>query len=148
MPGLRPLLKELFLKKIPMGIISNAQFYTPLIFETLLHAPLAKLGFDSDLIFFSYQYQRAKPSKCLYEAAAQQLYIKKIEPNHVFFMGNDMLKDILPAHRIGFQTALFAGDARSLRLHRKDPKCYEKTAHVVVTDLTQLLKLIQIQQSP
>ena len=49
-----------------------------------------------------------------------------------------MQHDILPAYRIGFQTALFAGDASSLRLHHDDLQCRKITPDVIVTDLMQL----------
>jgi putative hydrolase of the HAD superfamily len=53
-----------------------------------------------------------------------------------------MLNDIYPAHRSGFQTALFAGDARSLRWRRDDPRCSGLTPDLVVTDLNQVADLL------
>ena len=57
-------------------------------------------------------------------------------------LGNDMLNDIYPARNVGFQTALFAGDKRSLRLRTEDPRCRDLTSDLVVTDLGQLIQLI------
>jgi len=53
-----------------------------------------------------------------------------------------MLNDIYPANAIGFQTALFAGDQRSLRLRTDDPRCVNLKPDLVLTDLAQLLKYI------
>ena len=53
-----------------------------------------------------------------------------------------MLNDIFPAQKVGFKTALFAGDQRSLRLRADDPRCRELTPDLVVTDLGQLIGLI------
>jgi putative hydrolase of the HAD superfamily len=142
MPYLWVLLKHLFEKKIPVGIISNAQFYTPLLIEAFADAPLKHLGFAPDLIFFSYQYGRAKPSSYLFEKAAQHLSLKGIHAKNILYLGNDVRNDILPAQMVGFQTALFAGDARSLRLRKNDPDCYGKMADMIITDLVQLLDLI------
>ena len=65
-----------------------------------------------------------------------------IETSSVLYLGNDMLNDILPADRAGFQTALFAGDARSLRLRKDDPRCQGLAADLVITDLMQLVELL------
>jgi putative hydrolase of the HAD superfamily len=50
-----------------------------------------------------------------------------------------MLNDIYPAHKLGFQTALFAGDARSLRLRADDSRCLNLSADLILTDLGQLI---------
>jgi len=50
-----------------------------------------------------------------------------------------MLNDIYPAQKVGFQTALFAGDKRSLRLRNDDPRCKNLKPDLVITDLIQLL---------
>jgi putative hydrolase of the HAD superfamily len=55
------------------------------------------------------------------------------------YVGNDMLNDIYPAKQLGFQTALFAGDKRSLRLRTDDARCVNLFADLVLTDLGQLI---------
>ena len=50
-----------------------------------------------------------------------------------------MLNDIYPARQLGFQTALFAGDARSLRLRPEDPRCSDLPVDIILTDLGQLI---------
>jgi putative hydrolase of the HAD superfamily len=126
-------------KNIRMGIISNAQFYTPRLFNIFFNADLASLGFDRDLIFFSYQLGYAKPSSYLFQQAVLKLAPKKISPESVIYVGNDMLNDIYPAEKAGFQTALFAGDKRSFRLRKDDPRCKNLKPDLVITDLIQLL---------
>jgi putative hydrolase of the HAD superfamily len=74
--------------------------------------------------------------------AAEKLYSKGIQPVAVLYVGNDMLNDIYPANAIGFQTALFAGDRRSLRLRKDDPRCAALSPDLVVTDLGQLEQYI------
>jgi putative hydrolase of the HAD superfamily len=49
-----------------------------------------------------------------------------------------MRKDILPARRAGFQTVLFAGDARSLRMGADAPQA-ETLPDLIVTELSQLI---------
>jgi putative hydrolase of the HAD superfamily len=122
-----------------LGIISNAQFFTPLLFEWFLGAGLTELGFDPELIFFSYQHKHAKPSAFLFGLAADQLEMKGIHRKAALYVGNDMLNDIYPAHAVGFSTALFAGDARSLRMRENDPRCKDVAPDLVITDLIQIL---------
>jgi len=142
MPYLANLLDACRKKKTLMGIISNAQFFTPFLFGWFLNEAPQTLGFDSDLIFYSYRYETAKPSASLFEMAAVRLADRGIRPGAVLYLGNDMLNDIYPARNAGFQTALFAGDLRSLRLRTEDPRCRSLKSDLVVTDLRQLIRLI------
>jgi putative hydrolase of the HAD superfamily len=142
MPNLEKMLSACRHRNILMGIISNAQFYTPYLFKWFLDSDLKDLGFDPDLIFYSYRFEVAKPSPMLFRIAAEKLKAKSIPPSGVLYLGNDMLNDIYPAKATGFQTALFAGDIRSLRLRLDDPRCENLSADLVVTDLIQLIRHI------
>lgn len=139
MPNLEALLSACRQHGLAMGIISNAQFFTPLLFEWFLDARMEQLGFDSELIFLSYQLGYAKPSTALFKMAASAINAKGFDTAATLFVGNDMLNDIYPAHRSGFQTALFAGDARSLRLRRNESRCRDLSADLILTDLGQLI---------
>ena len=143
MPQLSAMLNACRQKKMAMGIISNAQFYTPFLFEWFLNANPQELGFDPELLFYSFRYQVAKPSPVLFEMAAEKLKARGINPVEVLYLGNDMLNDIYPANATGFQTALFAGDRRSMRLRKDDPRCADLKPDLVLTDLGQLIHHIQ-----
>jgi putative hydrolase of the HAD superfamily len=143
MPNLEKILSACRHGSILMGIISNAQFYTPYLFKWFLDSDLKGLGFDPDLIFCSYRFEVAKPAPMLFRIAAEKLTAKGIPPAGVLYLGNDMLNDIYPAKGAGFQTALFAGDKRSLRLRSDDPRCKNLSADLVITDLIQLIRHIQ-----
>ena len=125
-----------------MGLVSNAQFFTPYLFEWFLGAEPTSLGFKSDLIFLSYQMGYAKPSQIFFESVSTAVQGSGMDPHSVLVVGNDLLNDIYPAKQMGFQTALFAGDARSLRLRTEDPRCRNLAANLVLTDLGQLTDLI------
>lgn len=140
MPGAWEILKTLREREIPLGIVSNAQFYTPLLFEALFGEELTSLGFDPKLCFFSYQHRQAKPGTALYTMLREELLLRKIEPSETLYVGNDALKDVHPAAQLGFRTALFAGDRRSLRLHESRDDLLPPDA--VVTDLSQVLALL------
>ena len=139
MPNLSDMLRACRKSGVRMGLISNAQFYTPLLFEWFLDANTEDLGFDHRLVFYSFQHGQAKPGEYLYRLAAKQLGRMEILPSVTLYVGNDMLNDIHPAKNTGFLTALFAGDARSLRLREDDPRCALIQPDLVVTELNQLI---------
>lgn len=119
----------------PVGIVSNAQFFTPLILAVLLPG----VRFDPRLTVWSFAEREAKPSPRLFaRAAARMACYARLPPGAILMVGNDVRNDLLSAHRAGLRTALFAGDARSLRLRRDDPHCAAVYPDVVVTDLSQL----------
>ncbi|MBW1867325.1 MAG: HAD family hydrolase, partial [Deltaproteobacteria bacterium] len=101
------------------------------------------LGFEKDLTFFSCNLGCAKPSRIIFNLAVKSLKRKKIAPGTTLYVGNDMLNDIYPAARAGMKTALFAGDARSLRLRTGHRECHGLSADLVVTGLMQIPALIR-----
>ena len=140
MPHIAALLAACRKRGLVMGIISNAQFYTPLLFDWFLDHSLQALGFSEELLIYSWQHEIAKPSEKLYRLARERLHNQDIAPDRTLYIGNDMLNDILPAGSTGFKTALFAGDKRSLRLRREDPRCAGLKPDLVVTDLLQIVE--------
>lgn len=139
MAGLAECLSELKRRGLVLGIVSNAQFYTPLMLEAFLGASLADLGFDPGCCAWSYRLLEAKPSTRIYQNALCSLKERHgIASDEVLYVGNDVRNDIWPASLTGCQTALFAGDARSLRLREDDPRCAHVQADRVVTDLRQI----------
>ncbi len=138
MPNLKKTIKYLSSKNY-LGIISNAQFYTPMIIEWFLGSNLKQRSFNDDLLFFSYKFGYAKPSSFLFKLAKKNLKTKNLHPSSVLYVGNDMLNDIYTAQKEGFQTALFAGDKRSLRLREDNVFCKTLSPDITITDLAQLL---------
>ena len=142
MPHLRDCLRDLQSRRLLLGIISNAQFFSPLVFEALLDSPAESWGFDAKLQFYSYRYGVAKPGLELFRMAADELKGRRVKANEVLYVGNDMLNDIMPAHQVGFRTALFAGDARSLRRRQGDPRLEGISPEIVLLELTELNRRI------
>lgn len=139
MPGLENLLLAGKKQKMPMGIISNAQFYTIDVLERFLGETLEMSGFDHRLLFFSWREGHAKPSTVMFERAKEALSGLGIPAGSVLVVGNDMRNDILPARTVGFKTAHFAGDRRSLRQRESDDCCRDLSPDLVITDLRQLI---------
>nr|WP_319266960.1 HAD family hydrolase [uncultured Draconibacterium sp.] len=147
MPGMKEVLLEIKKMGIPIGIVSNAQFYTPIImnyfltgeFSTDHHINL----FEEDLSVYSYKELRAKPDTALFEKFIPILNSKyNIEPSETIFVGNDMLKDVYTATKAGLRTVLFAGDERSLRLREDDERVKGMFPDFIINDLQQLTKII------
>ena len=129
--------------KIITGLVSNAQFYTPLLFNAHFGKRPDEMGFDTDLSVFSFMYRKAKPDSFLFTKAAEMLDKKyKIKPEQVLYTGNDMLNDIKAAESAGMKTALFAGDRRSLRLRENNPACSGITPDTIITKLCQICDII------
>jgi putative hydrolase of the HAD superfamily len=144
MPGLARTLRRLKGREVSLGIVSNAQFFTPLLFPALLHRSLQLLGFDPGLCVWSYRFLEAKPSPKLFLRALEVLTRRGIKPEQVLYVGNDRLNDIWPAVQAGMKTALFAGDGRSFRPREGDPRIREVGEDVLLTDLRQLMDVLGI----
>ncbi|MDR1505985.1 MAG: HAD family hydrolase [Treponema sp.] len=121
MPGAAETIAALRRRGFTLGIISNAQFFSPLLFEAFFGRTPAEMGFDPRLLVWSFEQGEAKPSVRLFEKTAAVLGTQGIEPGEAVYIGNDMKNDIVPAAAAGFKTALFAGDGRSLRLREMLP---------------------------
>lgn len=142
MPGLCELIQFCREKDIHLGIISNAQFFTPMLFQWFLDADVQTMGFERQLTFYSYQCGRAKPSPHMFQLADNTLKKMGILPHQVAYIGNDMRNDILPAKQMGFQTILFAGDFRSLRLRQDDPYTQNIKPDLCITHLKELISFL------
>jgi putative hydrolase of the HAD superfamily len=125
-PGVVDALEGLKQGNIVTGIVSNAQFYTPIDITLLIrdqsngkYDDIFEL-FDVDLTFFSYEYKVAKPNKLLFRKLYDALYEYQILPAQTVFVGNDLLIDVQPAREAGMKTALFTGDNRSMFSHGLD----------------------------
>ncbi|MBN1835917.1 MAG: HAD hydrolase-like protein, partial [Spirochaetales bacterium] len=142
MPGARELLESLRDRGLELGLVSNAQFYTPWLFPAHLHAQPSELGIDDELCLWSYRLGEAKPSAAPFTLALQRLSARHVEASSVLCVGNDLRNDIAPAARAGCRTALFAGDRRSYRPRSGDPALAGLRPDALLTDLSQLPPLL------
>jgi putative hydrolase of the HAD superfamily len=139
MPGLTETLDRLRKRGMRLGIVSNAQFFSPLLFPACVGRSHPELGFEPTLCTWSYQRLEAKPSPRLFEALLATLGDEHgIRPDEALFVGNDLKNDVGPAAALGMRTALFAGDRRSFRLRAEDPECRGIRPDAVLTELAQV----------
>lgn len=122
--GARAFLARCAAAGLPVGIVSNAQFYTPLFIEAAYGAPLfgpAGLGFDPDLSFWSFERIRAKPDPYMFWLLAKELRKRGVEASDACYIGNDALNDCAAAAEAGFMTVLFSGDPPSFKPRLGEP---------------------------
>ncbi|WFB37737.1 HAD family hydrolase [Kiritimatiellota bacterium B12222] len=140
MPGVDSCLQGLQQMGLTLGVVSNAQVFTPCLFPALLGKKMEDYGFSPQHCVWSWTLKEAKPSVRLYEGLLSRL--DGIAPEKCLYVGNDMLNDITPASQVGMKTALFAGDRRSLRLREGDERVAGVVPDIVITRLTQLLECV------
>jgi len=122
-PGVVDALAEMKKSNLRLGIVSNAQFYTPIDLTLFIRDQGGAAYddyldlFDTDLIFYSYEYGVAKPNQLLFRKLYDALYELHILPSQTVFVGNDLALDIKPAAEAGMKTAFFCGDSQSAFVH-------------------------------
>ncbi len=134
MPGAAGIIRSLSSSGFILGIISNAQYYTPQMMMHFFPEEFAMIP-ESNCIW-SFTEGRGKPDRELFNK-----FLNKnphYSPDSILYVGNDMLNDIYTASECGMKTALFAGDKRSLRLRNKDSRILNLKPDVVLTSLDQL----------
>lgn len=131
-------------KGYTQGIISNSQFYTPIVLEALTGQKLDELGFTHELLHWSYEEEMKKPGIQFYQNYLKKIksFDRQLKPENILYIGNDMLKDIYPAYTVGMKTALFAGDERSLKWRKEDDRCNKVLPDLIITDFSQLVDCI------
>lgn len=144
MESLSACLESLREAGLPLGIVSNAQFFTPLLFEGLLGVPPEGLGFDRDLLQYSFAGREGKPAPSMFRSARAVLQARGIRAEEALFVGNDMRNDVCAAQDAGFRAALFAGDARSLRLRTEEAGCAGRLPDAVLRRLSDAPALVGI----
>jgi putative hydrolase of the HAD superfamily len=147
MPGMKDVVNEIHGRDIPLGIVSNAQAYTPLFVNYYLNGSLVKgleiEPFDPRITIFSFREKKAKPDHHLFGKLTYSLRKNyNIEPEEAVYIGNDMLNDVYAAKQSGLKTILFAGDKRSLRMRADHPLTSEVKPDFVITELNQILEII------
>jgi putative hydrolase of the HAD superfamily len=143
MPGALPCIRALGQGGLALGIVSNAQFFTPLLFKAFFGAGPEDLGFAPDLIAYSYEHGRAKPDPELFQVVLKHVQARGYRIDECLYVGNDMLNDVYGAKNVGMKGALFAGDRQSLRLREDNPLCRDLMPDLILDSLSDLPVLIK-----
>ncbi|MGQ8338545.1 HAD family hydrolase [Sunxiuqinia sp. A32] len=149
MPDLNKTLEGIKDAGYPMGIVSNAQFYTPVIMNYFLYNKIKPDefidGFENDISVFSYKMLKGKPDPIVYKVLTDPLKKRGLKPDDVLYVGNDMIKDIWAAKQVGFKTCFYAGDMRAYRLRKDHPEASKIKPDHTITSLKQLWEILGIQ---
>ena len=124
------------------GLVADAQCFTPLQLVRSLRcqdraATLNDL-FETGLQAYSYELRARKPAGRLYRFVLDALEKRGVGPTEVLHVSNNWPDDLRPAKGYGMRTALFAGDAGSLRLGDLDVRSTTSGPDVILTSLAEL----------
>jgi predicted HAD superfamily hydrolase len=129
------------------GLLADGQCFTP----AQIHKALREQDpeFDVNAVFplglrvISADRKARKPSDTLFRAAVDALAARGLKPANALHVGSNVARDIVPAKKFGFRTALFAGDRNSLAATADQLKDPQTRPDVLVTELTQILDVIE-----
>ena len=130
----------------PQGLLADGQCFTFGQMQRCLKRQDpefdANAVFPANLRLISVERKARKPSDTLFKAAAQALGDRGIRPAEVLHVGSNLTRDIGPAKKHGFRTALFAGDKTSLVATAEQLKDPAFRPDVMLTELAQVLEVI------
>jgi putative hydrolase of the HAD superfamily len=126
--------------------LADGQCFTPAQLQRCLRRQDPDFDLDATvpvaMRVISGEKRAKKPSDTLFKAAAQAAAAKGISPGEVLHVGSNLLRDIAPAKKAGFRTALFAGDRNSLSATPEQMKDPATRPDVLLTELPQILEVI------
>ena len=138
MPHVEETLDALRAHRLKIGLVSNAQFFTPLQIQGLFGKSLGSLGIPPHRCVWSYDMGIAKPSPALVQRALLHLrHQYGILAEATLVVGCDPANDLKPARDLGCRTAFFMGSTQCLA-SRKKPASNGFQPDLVLTDLAQL----------
>lgn len=128
------------------GLLADGQCFTVGQLQRCLKQQDPELDvnavFPPPLRFISADRKARKPSDTLFKAAIQALGEKGVRPGEILHVGSSLTRDIGPAKKHGFRTALFAGDKASLAATPEQLKDPAFRPDVMLTELPQVLEVI------
>jgi FMN phosphatase YigB (HAD superfamily) len=145
-PGAADALKLLADRGTAQGLLGDGQCFTAGQLQRGLRQqdPGFELGaaVPEALRIVSAEKKAKKPSDTLFKAAVQAAAARGVSPSEVLHVGSSLARDIAPAKKAGFRTALFAGDRNSLAATPEQLKDPATRPDVLLTELPQILDVI------
>jgi FMN phosphatase YigB (HAD superfamily) len=128
------------------GLLADAQSFSTVQLQRGLTTQDAdtrlKDVFSPNLFFLSFEQRSRKPSEKLFRHAQSTLEELGVEPARVLHVGSSVTRDLVPARKVGFRTALFAGDRLSLQATADQLKDPNSRPDVLLTELDQLAEVL------
>ncbi len=145
-PGAADLLQQLHRRGVVQGLLADGQCFTPGQLQRCLRMQQPECTLDElippPLRLLSAEHRAKKPSDTLFRAALQAAERHGLSPAEVLHVGSSIPRDMVPAKRHGFRTALFAGDRTSLAATPEQLKDPASRPDVLITELPQLLEVV------
>jgi hypothetical protein len=145
-PGAAEIVRALAGGNKPQGLLADGQCFTFGQLQRCLHQQDADLdanaAFPANLRIVSADRKAKKPSDTIFKAATQALGERGIRPGETLHVGSSLPRDIGPAKKHGFRTALFAGDKNSLAATAEQLKDPAFRPDVMLTELSQVLEVM------
>lgn len=128
------------------GLLTDGQCFTP----AQIHKACREQdpSFDVNQFFplslrvISAEKKAKKPNDAFFKIAVETLKARGIAPQEALHVGSSLLRDIAPARKLGFRTALYVGDKASLVATSDQLKDPATRPDVMLTELTQILDVI------
>ncbi|HEY1187053.1 MAG TPA: HAD hydrolase-like protein [Gemmata sp.] len=145
-PGAADALKLLAERGVVQGLLGDGQCFTAGQLQRCLQQQDPDLELDAivpaKMRIISGEQKARKPSDTLFKAAVALAAGRGISPPQVLHVGSNLARDIGPAKKHGFRTALFAGDKNSLSATGEQLKDPALRPDALITELPQVLELI------
>jgi FMN phosphatase YigB (HAD superfamily) len=144
-PGAVDALRLLANRGVVQGLLGDGQCFTAGQLRCLKQQDGSfdlDAAIPSTLRIISAEKKTKKPSEVIFKAAAQAASAKGIDPSEILHVGSNLARDIAPAKKLGFRTALFAGDKTSLSANPEQLKDAAFRPDVLLTELPQILEVI------
>ncbi|AWM38588.1 hypothetical protein GobsT_32340 [Gemmata obscuriglobus] len=146
-PGAADALTQLAARGVAQGLLADGQCFTAAQLERCVRQqnPDFELRavIPAAMQIVSSDRKARKPSDTLFKAAAELAAGRGFVPAQVLHVGSNLERDIGPAKRHGFRTALFAGDKASLTATGEQLKDPALRPDALVTELPQVLELVE-----
>jgi histidinol phosphatase-like enzyme len=131
---------------LAQGLLADGQCFTTVQLQRALQrqddgielnalVPLARRWISCD-------HRCRKPSENLVRIALRGLRENGVEPHETLHIGSSVLRDIVPAKRVGMRTGLFAGDRNSLAATPEQLKDPASRPDVLITELPQIAQIV------
>lgn len=128
------------------GLLADGQCFTTIQLQKCLNAQEPNFPLENylpaKLRLISSDLKARKPSETLFKAAVAVMASRGFAPSEVLHVGSSILRDIVPAKKAGFRTALFAGDKQSLAATSEQLKDPATRPDRLLTELAQITELL------
>jgi FMN phosphatase YigB (HAD superfamily) len=131
---------------IDQGLLADGQCFTVGQLQRCLKQQDPDFDFDAvipvSMRIISAAQKARKPSDTMFRAAVAAAGAKGLTPSAVLHIGSSLMRDIAPAKKHGFRTALFAGDRNSLAATSAQLQDSALRPDALITELPQVLELL------